>query len=166
VDANLAQPALQDVPGIDSRHGLSWLLTHAQIPAPDHLVGTGTPSFYVLPAGPSSRNAMDLLASERMQLCVAELRELGDIVIFDGPLSLALATWVDGVVLVTDSRSRAGEVAAAATMLQGTGANLLGLVLNERANTSGLLPTGTMATQSDTTLSADAAGELTRNQAY
>jgi capsular polysaccharide biosynthesis protein len=166
VDANLAQPTLQDVPGIDSRNGLSWLLTHAQIPAHDHLIGTGTPSFYVLPAGPSSRNAMDLLASERMELCVAELRELGDVVIFDGPLSLALARWVDGVVLVTDSRSRAGEVVAAATMLQGAGANLVGLVLYDRAKTSGLLTTGPLGTDSDTKLPADAAGELTRNQAY
>jgi Mrp family chromosome partitioning ATPase len=157
VDANLAQPTQQNVPDADSRNGLTWLLTHAQIPLPDNLVGTGTPGVYVLQAGPSSRNAMELLASERMELCVTELRLLGDVVIFDGPLSLALAARVDGVVLVTDARTRAEEVVATAAILQGTGANVLGLVLNARAQTNGLLPTGT------TTLSAVGAGELTRS---
>jgi capsular polysaccharide biosynthesis protein len=148
VDANLAEPTFQAVSDMDSRNGLSWLLTHAQIPRRDHLVETGTQGVYVLHAGPSSRNAMDLLASERMELCVAELRELGDVVIFDGPLSLALAARVDGVVLVAGARTRAKDVVAAATILHGAGAKLLGLVLNERAH--GRPATGMIATQCET----------------
>jgi Mrp family chromosome partitioning ATPase len=72
-----------------------------------------------------------------------ELRQLTDVLIVDAPLApkvggvLALAGWVDGVVLVTDRRrTRAREVVAVGKLLHSAGANQLGLVLNEPDRTA------------------------------
>jgi len=72
-----------------------------------------------------------------MQLCLEELRELADVLIIDAPLApdfdgaLAVAGWVDGVLLIIDARrTRAHEVVAVAKLLNGAGANLLGVALN------------------------------------
>ncbi len=139
VDAHFANPSLDKLVGIKNQTGLGELLAEAQLPVTGHLVEVGTPGVYLLPAGATADTSRDLLASnwERMQLCLEELRELADVLIIDAPLApdfdgaLAVAGWVDGVLLIIDARrTRAHEVVAVAKLLNGAGANLLGVALN------------------------------------
>jgi capsular polysaccharide biosynthesis protein len=146
VDAHFANPSLDNLFGIKNQTGLGRLLTEAQLPVARHLVEVETPGVYLLPAAPTSGTSRDLLASnwDRMQLCLEELRELADVIIVDAPLApnfggaLAVAGWVDGVVLIVDAQhTRAHEVVAVAKLLNSAGANLVGLALNRPDRTRG-----------------------------
>jgi capsular polysaccharide biosynthesis protein/MinD-like ATPase involved in chromosome partitioning or flagellar assembly len=139
VDAHFANPSLDNLFDIKNQIGLGRLLTEAQLPVATHLVEVETPGVYLLPADPTFGTSGDLLASkwERTQLCLEELRDVADVLIVDAPLApnfggaLAVASWVEGVVLVVDAQhTRAHEVVAVAKLLNSAGANLLGVALN------------------------------------
>jgi capsular exopolysaccharide synthesis family protein len=118
--------------------GLSSVLTGAgqieqsllQMPAP--------PGFWVLSAGPQSPNPSDLLASQAMLDLLAALRGRFDHIVVDTPPVLmvtdatVLSSIVDGVILVAESSvtSRA-SLGRAHRILEGSGANILGCVLNK-----------------------------------
>jgi Mrp family chromosome partitioning ATPase len=95
------------------------------------------PDLHILPAGPPSRKASDLIGRGLMEI-INEASTDYDLVILDGPPLLGfaeplqMATTVDGVIVVT----RAGEtdrkaVGSVLSTLRRLRANILGVVLNE-----------------------------------
>jgi polysaccharide biosynthesis transport protein len=143
VDGDLRRPALHVRFGLSPKEGLSNVLT-GEIEWQDAVIPIeGKPNLRLLPSGPSSHRAADLIGPRLAEL-LDEFGKHYDLVILDSPPLLGfaeclqMATAADGVVIVT----RAGEtkrrgVSAVVSTLVRLRANLLGVVLNQvRHNTS------------------------------
>ena len=117
--------------------GLSSALL-GEIPWREALVQTGTlPDLYILPAGPPSRRASDLVGRGLSEL-LEEASVEYDLVILDAPPLLGfaeplqMASAVDGVIVVARAgRTSRRAVASVLTTLQRLRAKVVGLVLNE-----------------------------------
>ena len=106
IDADLRRPSVHFERNPYSR-GLSNYLTD-QIPLSDILIHSEAEKFWVIPAGPPSKQAAELIGSRKMEELLKSLRTLGEdaFVIIDSPPLLSasepvlLSKWVDGVILV------------------------------------------------------------------
>ena len=137
IDGDMRRPSLHKLFGMENLVGLSKVLEHH---TDWHEVMTKVRpdlELYVLPAGPSTRRAADLVGQALPKL-LDQAREEFDLVILDAPPLLGfpeplqMAASVDGVIVVT----RAGQterraVAAVLNTLAHLRANVVGLVLNE-----------------------------------
>lgn len=137
IDGDLRKPSVHKRFNISAARGLSNALTaecdwRTLLVSPDNL-----PDLHILPAGPPSRRAADLMA-RGLEEVLAEACAEYDLVILDGPPLLGfaeplqMATIVDGVIVVT----RAGETSRKAvgnvlSTLRRVRANILGIVLND-----------------------------------
>lgn len=137
IDGDMRRPSIHKLFGMQNVSGLSKVLeNHTDW----HEVMTKVRpdlELYVLPAGPSTRRAADLVGQALPRL-LDQAREEFDLVILDAPPLLGfpeplqMAAAVDGVIVVT----RAGQterraVAAVLNTLGHLRANVVGLVLNE-----------------------------------
>ncbi|MGO9095601.1 MAG: GumC family protein [Bryobacteraceae bacterium] len=137
IDADLRRPSVHKRLGIPGAVGLSSVLV-ADSPWRDAVVKLEKlPELEILPAGPSSRRAADLIGRGLSKI-LEEAAASYDMVILDAPPMLGfaeplqMATMADGVIVV----ARAGEtnrkaVATVLGTLQRLRANLVGVVLNE-----------------------------------
>jgi succinoglycan biosynthesis transport protein ExoP len=137
IDADLRRPSMHKRFQVPCVLGLSSVLV-AETPWRDALVKLETlPELDILPAGPPSRRAADLLGKGLAAL-LEQATQQYDLVVLDAPPLLGfaeplqMASAVDGVIVVT----RAGQtnrkaVAAVLATLQRLRANVVGLVLNE-----------------------------------
>lgn len=137
IDGDLRRPSVHKRFGISSAVGLSNALV-GEISWREALVSPeGLPDLDILPAGPPSRRAADLIGRGLIEL-IEDAGSRYDLVILDAPPLLGfaeplqMATAVDGVVVVT----RAGEtnrkaVAAVLNTLKRLRANVMGLILNQ-----------------------------------
>jgi len=143
VDGDLRRPGLHVRFGLSPKEGLSNVLT-GEVGWQDVVIPIeGKPNLQLLPSGPSSHRAADLIGPRLAEL-LDEFGKHYDLVILDSPPLLGfaeclqMATAADGVVIIT----RAGEtkrrgVFAVVSTLARLRANLLGVVLNQvRHNTS------------------------------
>ncbi|HEY4085419.1 MAG TPA: polysaccharide biosynthesis tyrosine autokinase [Bryobacteraceae bacterium] len=137
IDGDMRRPSMHKLFGVENVAGLSKVLEHGidwhEIllkPRPDL-------DLQIMPAGPSTRRAADLVGGALPRL-LDRAREEFDLVILDAPPLLGfpeplqMAAAVDGVIVVT----RAGQterkaVAAVLNTLGHLRANVVGLVLNE-----------------------------------
>ncbi len=137
IDGDMRRPSLHKLFGVENVAGLSKVLEHGVDwhemllkPRPDL-------ELQIMPAGPSTRRAADLVGGALPKL-LDRAREEFDLVILDAPPLLGfpeplqMAAAVDGVIVVT----RAGQterkaVAAVLNTLGHLRANVVGLVLNE-----------------------------------
>jgi len=137
IDGDMRRPSLHKLFGVANVVGLSKVLEHHTDwhevlikPRPDL-------ELQLMPAGPSTRRAADLVGQALPKL-LDQAREEFDLVILDAPPLLGfpeplqMAASVDGVIVVT----RAGQterraVAAVLNTLGHLRANVVGLVLNE-----------------------------------
>jgi polysaccharide biosynthesis transport protein len=137
IDGDLRKPSVAKRFGIPASKGLSTVLL-GETSWRDVIVKLDTyPNLSILPAGPPSRRASDLIGRGLEELLEEAAREY-DLVILDGPPlpgfaePLQMATAVDGVIVVTragqTSRKAVGGVLGTLHRLR---ANVLGLVLNE-----------------------------------
>lgn len=104
----------------------------------DALLKTPVPGLLLLPSGPTPPNPAEMLGSRRMARVLAELSSVADVIVIDTPPLLpvtdaaVLASQADGVILVTAiNESRRDATQRAMAMLEGTGARLLGTVVNK-----------------------------------
>lgn len=136
VDADLRRPVLGEVLEIEQMMGLSDVISNnlavkdLLVPYPDN------PRLKILPAGTIPPNPTELLSSQRMDRVIAELRELGDKIIFDGPPVMVadatvLGNKVDAILLVIrPGYSTRSAVNAMRDQMARVKSHVLGIVLN------------------------------------
>jgi capsular exopolysaccharide synthesis family protein len=137
IDGDLRRPSVHRLYQVPNSVGLSNVLLQ-QISWRDAVIRIDDPQgLDVLPAGPSTRRASDLMGMGLAEIVEEATREY-DLVVLDAPPLLGfaeplqMATAVDGVIVV----ARAGETSRKAlntviTTLARLRANLVGVVLNE-----------------------------------
>lgn len=137
IDCDLRRPSVHLILGLKPERGVSDVLLGGAdwrdcvVPVP------GLPNLDVLPAGPVSGHACELIGSALPRL-LAEAREAYDLVLIDSPPALGfpepmqMAAAVDGVALVAlAGRTDGKALAAVAAMLQRLRAHVVGVALNE-----------------------------------
>jgi capsular exopolysaccharide synthesis family protein len=137
IDGDLRRPSVHRLFQVPNSIGLANVLLE-QISWRDAVIRMDAPmGLDILPAGPSTRRASDLMGMGLAQLIEEATREY-DLVVLDGPPLLGfaeplqMATAVDGVIVVAragdTSRKALGSVVATLSRLRAT---LVGVVLNE-----------------------------------
>lgn len=137
IDGDLRRPSVHKRFNFPPGKGLSNVLTSEEdwkglLVTPEEL-----PGLHILPAGPPSRKASDLVGRGLEELLI-EAGDIYDLIILDAPPLLGfaeplqMASIVDGVIVVT----RAGQtdrkaVSSVLATLRRLRANVLGIVLNE-----------------------------------
>lgn len=137
IDANLRNPRLQSVFGVDESAGLSNVLaarseSHAVHPVP------GLPNLFVLPVGPVPPNPLELVESGRFAAMLAMVSANFDHVVVDTP---AFSDGMDGAVIaatcrlalivVRRDRSATHGVQDLVAALSRSPAEIAGVVLND-----------------------------------
>lgn len=144
VDADLRRPTIHQVLGLSIERGLTTVLLEQQ-PVEQYLQETPIANLWVLTAGQIPPNPSELLGSGRMRECLERLKHLKlvDYIVIDSAPTLlasdplAVAPFVDGVILIVDSNStRRRSIARAQESLVKVGANIVGAVLNRYAQRS------------------------------
>jgi succinoglycan biosynthesis transport protein ExoP len=137
IDGDLRRPSVHRLFQVPNSMGLSNVLMK-ELSWLDAVVVMDEPNgLHILPAGPSTRRASDLIGMGLAELIEEATREY-DLVVLDAPPLLGfaeplqMATAVDGVIVV----ARAGDTSRKAlssviTTLARLRANLVGVVLNE-----------------------------------
>jgi protein-tyrosine kinase len=139
VDGDLRKPAIHNIFELSNQWGLTSLLVdQARIEACIHPI-LFQPGLFVLPSGPTSPNPTELLESEELQVLFVQLKEEFDTIVFDSPSvlaysdSLLLAKLTEGIIIVMRSGKVHQEQALKAKgLIEQTGANLIGAVLNDK----------------------------------
>ena len=137
IDGDLRRPSVHKRFGVPGMVGLSSVLISGMPWRDAVLTPTGVTHLHLLPAGPPSQRATDLIGGRLGQFLEEAAAEY-DLIVLDAPPLLGfaepleMANAVDGVVVVT----RAGQtprkaVAIVLAMLARMRANTLGIVLNE-----------------------------------
>jgi len=137
VDGDLRRPSIHSRFGLSPLEGLSNVLTGTATWKDVLLYSDGRPNLTILPSGPGSHRAADLIGP-KLAVLLDEFAKEFDLVILDSPPLLGFAECLqmsataDGVVII----SRAGEtrrraVGAVVNMLQRVHANVIGVILNQ-----------------------------------
>jgi succinoglycan biosynthesis transport protein ExoP len=135
IDADLRNPRLHEVFGVEQQPGLTDVLTDAA----EHSAfwQTKVARLWLMPSGNVSRNPADLLGSERFRKLIDCLRGQFDWVVLDSPPILAvtdpclIARVTSGVLFVVASGQTPRDVASAAVeRLDAAGAIIVGAMLN------------------------------------
>ena len=137
VDGDLRRPSLHSKFGLSPREGLSNVLT-GELPWQDVVLPVeGKPNLSLLPAGPGSHRAADLIGP-RLSSLLDEFAKEYDLVILDSPPLLGLAeclqmaTAADGVLIISlAGETRRKAVAEVISVLNRVRANIVGVVLNQ-----------------------------------
>jgi polysaccharide biosynthesis transport protein len=136
IEADLRKPDLSKAFGIGNESGLSLYLSGHVSPWPK-IHETDVPNLFLAAGGPVPPNPAALLHSDRLGQFLQAATEEYQIVVMDAPPLLAMAdarilgSQADGVVLVVRAGSTGVNlVRRARRLLDGAGANILGLVLN------------------------------------
>src|SRR5829696_3144910 len=148
VSADLRRPRIHELFGLPNKSGLSDILldglpetTGESWPTDDRRgtvpeLWSAAPHLWILASGPSPQHPSTLLDSMTMRQFLKEQGELFDLILLDcppalAPDSLALASLVDGVLLVADAKqTNRSAVSAVRDELDHLGDKLIGSVLN------------------------------------
>jgi receptor protein-tyrosine kinase len=136
VDADMRHPRQHQLFGLENRTGLSTLLAgRAGIDAIERIAPL--PGLSVLPAGAVPPNPQELLGRPAFQKFLAELDKEFDVVILDTPAAersadaQTIATRACGALMVVRRHhTPVGAVKALTATLAGTGAKVMGAVIN------------------------------------
>jgi len=138
VDANLRNPSIHDVFGLQDCPGLAdYLLDNQSVE--DLLVHPGIGRFVVLPGGRAISNSTEILTSPKMVSLVEEFKHRypSRIVIFDLPALLhtadvlAFSPYIDALLLVVEEGKTTTEEVQRAISLVKNSRPVLGTVLNK-----------------------------------
>ena len=136
VDADLRRPSVHRFLHIPNRDGLSMAFRNPER-SPTSLATTwGDPPISVITSGALPPNPAELLASDKMQHIMEDLKNNYDTVIFDGPPFIVadpavLSAMVDGVILIIEpGKSKIDSARAMFEQLQRSGARVIGVVMN------------------------------------
>ena len=137
IDCDLRRPSIHRYFDLKNEAGITNVISDGT-PWQQVLVrSVGMPDLDILPSGPASRRAADLVGRPISQIIVEAAKEY-DLVVIDAPPmlgfaeSLQLATLVDGVIVVTHagetSRNALSSVLSALSRIR---ANVVGVVMNK-----------------------------------
>lgn len=136
VTCDLRRPVTHRIFGVRNSPGLTGYLS-GKATLEEVIISTRVPGLDLIPGGPIPPNPAELLQSRAMESCVEELRDLYDVVLFDGPPAVAvtdaaiMGSQADGTILVVRANETPKDVALhAKDLLIKANANLLGVVLN------------------------------------
>jgi polysaccharide biosynthesis transport protein len=136
IDADLRRPMVHRLFNLATDTGLSCLIAEQQEP-PDAVQMTSVENLWAIPCGAIVDNPAELLSSADFARCLQVLREQYDYVIVDAPPLLAvsdpciIAPLVDTVMLtVRIGYDTHRQAARSMELLEGVGANVLGVVIN------------------------------------
>lgn len=136
VDADLRQPTLHDLFGVENRGGLTAAVLDDQVENPV-LSATSVEGLGLLVAGALPPNPADVLGSQRVQRLIGALAARHDLVVLVAPPvtigadAAVLAPQADGVLLVLQAgKSRRDAALRAKEQLARVQARVLGVVLN------------------------------------
>jgi protein-tyrosine kinase len=127
VEADVIRPTTLSRLGLQARRGLIDLLENADVTLPDVLIRTNIPKLTLLPAGPASGRATELLASSAMNTLLEELasKYADRVIVFDSPPLLltsearVLATHMGQVVMVVEAdKTQVGSIKQAYATLE------------------------------------------------
>jgi capsular exopolysaccharide synthesis family protein len=147
VSADLRRPTIHELFGLPNTSGLSDILldglpeTVESWPTDDRRrnvlqLWSAAPHLWILTSGPSPQQPWTLLDSTTMRQLLKEQGDLFDLILLDcppalAPDSLALASLVDGVLLVADAKqTNRSAVSTVHDELDHLGDRLIGSVLN------------------------------------
>jgi len=137
IDADLHRPKLHTILRISNRTGLTDILHQPDVRLRGMARETKIPNLRVVTSGSLPSNPAELLGSENMAAVLQQLGSVVDMIVIDSPPILAvtdpaaLASWVDGVLLVINPGvTKMAAAKQAVEQLQGGGARILGVVLN------------------------------------
>lgn len=137
VDGDLRRPSLHAKFGLNPREGFSSVLNGELAWEDVVLPLEGRPNLSLLPSGPGSHRAADLIGPRLAEL-LDEFGKKYDLVILDAPPLLGFAeclqmsTAADGVLIVSKAgETRRKAVAVVVSTLRRVRANLIGVVLNQ-----------------------------------
>ena len=138
IDANLRNPVLHRVFGVQAGKGLAELLTD-DIDLHSVIQQTSFRNLLVMPSGKCTQNPAHKFENERLKGLIHELKMEFDFLIFDSAPILpysdtsVLAPKLDGVILIVKAEETRWEVAQKAKEeLEKSGAHILGAILNQR----------------------------------
>jgi len=137
VDGDMRRPTLHRVLGVPRDVGLSSLLDGTAVEEKATLPAPNFPNLFVVPAGPSPSNPVELLDSDLLRKLIKQWRSQYDYVIIDSPPTLSvtdavvISPEVDAVVMVV----RSGETTKHAVRrtrdtLYQVNARIIGIVMN------------------------------------
>lgn len=136
IDADMRRSSIHSVLGISNKYGLSDLLV-SETEKNTFTLNTELENMYVITAGRRPPNPTRLLGSERMGQIVHDAKQMYDYIIVDTPPALlssdalSLATWIDGIILVTRyAFSKKPEIKLARNELSLTKTPIVGAIIN------------------------------------
>ena len=141
VDADLRKPRLHQIFNLDNNVGLSTILSDPSSSGAvleNAVQATFVPGLFVLPAGPVSATATNLLHGTQLNWLLTSLRKRFDTIIIDTPPTLVaadarlVARVVDGVIVVVRAgRTPWEDVQSAIQQFDQDGVRVMGTVLND-----------------------------------
>lgn len=141
IDADLRRPRVHSIFGLDNEQGLSTALQNRSLAQPDPMRfvhETKVPGLSVIPSGPPTTAAANLLHSPNLDKLIGTYKQTFDMVILDTPPMLQMpdariaARSADAVVLVIRAGSTTKDaVLAAHERLAADGTKVLGTILND-----------------------------------
>jgi capsular exopolysaccharide synthesis family protein len=137
IDGDLRSPSIHLMLGLDRTSGVSNYLAGSD--DVDSLIQpTAYPDLFAMAAGPQPPSAAELLASDRLQRLLAELRERFDHVIIDAPPVMGIAdapiigSRVEGSVFVMEAHgTKKGVARVAVARMQAAKAVVMGVILTK-----------------------------------
>ncbi len=137
IDADMRKPTVHKYFNIESRVGLSNLLSGMNSIKESVQQIDGMPNLFVIPSGILPPNPSELLGSSAMGKVLSELEKEYDYIVFDTPPvnivsdALSLVGSIDGVAFViSPGKSTYPEVSKAIDTLKFANANIIGAVMN------------------------------------
>src|SRR5699024_4241679 len=141
VDADMRLPSIDKIFHLENKIGLSTLMTSEKLKVEEAIQHVEGVHLDILPSGIVPPNPSELLASERMDEIIEELKRQYDLVLFDLPPIVSvtdaqiMATKVDGVILVIRKDiANVEDIYKAKELLELVNANVLGAVFNGETN--------------------------------
>jgi capsular exopolysaccharide synthesis family protein len=137
VDADLRQPSLRGLMGLEGVVGLSSLLTGAAV-LEEAVQPTEFANLFAVTAGPPTPNPAELLAGSRLTMLVAEGGAVFDMIVLDGPPIMGLAdapmigaTVAACLVVIESGRTTRAQLRQSLRRMSIAGAHVLGAVLTK-----------------------------------
>ena len=136
VDTDLRRPVLHSIFDMDRTKGISNYLV-GKIELDEAIVKTNIDNLFIMPCGTLPPNPSELLGSKSMKACIAELKTMFDIILFDSPPIMAvtdaavLSSEVDGIILVVKAgQTDRNAVQRSYDILKNIPNHIIGALLN------------------------------------